>query len=60
MSKPIKCRFGKHEPGWAFVGSSWHPDLYVKICVRCQDELPTEPGELNPYEQAQGKQEKTR
>lgn len=57
MSKPIKCRFGKHEPGWAFVGSSWHPDLYVKICIRCQDELPTEPGELNPYEQAQ---EKTR
>jgi hypothetical protein len=37
--KHVLCKLGAHKPGWVFVGDSWNPDLYVKVCTRCGDEL---------------------
>lgn len=31
----LLCRIGLHRRGWMFVGSSWQPNDYVRVCVRC-------------------------
>lgn len=35
----LRCRVGLHKWRWVFVGSSWQPDDYVHICIRCQREF---------------------
>lgn len=39
VTRPRPCLLGLHAVGWAFVGSSWNPDLYVRVCRRCGVEL---------------------
>lgn len=34
----LRCRLGVHSYGWQFVGDSWNPDLYVRVCRRCGEE----------------------
>lgn len=33
--KKVLCWFGLHRWGRSYVGSSWHPNLYVIACTRC-------------------------
>lgn len=36
----LLCLLGLHPlKGWAFVGSSWHPDLWVRVCRVCEREV---------------------
>lgn len=35
------CSVGLHpRRGWQFVGSGWHPNLYVRVCLECGREMP--------------------
>lgn len=36
----ILCWFGIHRWYWQFVGSSWQPNDYVKVCEWCDREWP--------------------
>lgn len=30
------CLVGLHpRRGWQFVGDSWNPDLYIRVCLEC-------------------------
>ena len=31
----LRCKLGIHSWGWQFVGDSWNPDAYVRVCARC-------------------------
>jgi hypothetical protein len=32
----LLCFFGIHvRKGWLFVGSSWNPDIYIRVCRDC-------------------------
>ena len=31
----LRCRMGWHTYGWQFVGDSWNPDAYTRVCIRC-------------------------
>lgn len=34
------CMVGVHlRRGWAFVGSSWHSDLYIRVCRDCGQQV---------------------
>lgn len=37
----VLCFVGIHpRRGWQFVGSSWQPNDYVRICIECGREMP--------------------
>ena len=34
------CLLGLHQRrGWEFVGSSWQPDLYIRVCIECGQQV---------------------
>ena len=45
LLKPL-CLIGLHpRTGWAFVGDSWNPDIYIRVCDECGTQVYDKEGE---------------